>query len=110
MGMSASQAKLLYLTAQLNNLSLKGQSVSDAKIRLSMDTQEIQEKYINALNSTRLFVNSNIFASSGSTTTSEYITLANLKAQGLMVSDGSKILGYSYQKVKTDATQKVLTG
>ena len=49
MGMSASQARLLYLTAQLNNLSLKGQSVSDAKTRLAMDTEAIQEKYIKAL-------------------------------------------------------------
>ena len=53
MGMSASQARLLYLTAQLNNLSLKGQSVSDAKTRLAMDTEAIQEKYIKALNSSR---------------------------------------------------------
>ena len=93
MGMSASQARLLYLTAQLNNLSRKGQAVSDAKIRLSMDTEEAQEKYINALNATRLFVNTNIFSSSGTVQNKEYITLENLKAQGLMVSDGSKILG-----------------
>lgn len=43
MGMSASQARLLYITAQLNNLSLQGQNVSDAKIRLSMDSERIQE-------------------------------------------------------------------
>lgn len=110
MGMSASQARLLYLTAQLNNLSLKGQAVSDAKIRLSMDTEEAQEKYINALNSTRLFVNNNIFSSNGTVTTSEYISLENLKAQGYMVSDGSKVLGYSYQQVATGEKESVLVG
>lgn len=110
MGMSASQARLLYLTAQLNNLSRKGQAVSDAKIRLSMDTEEAQEKYINALNATRLFVNTNIFSSSGTVQNKEYITLENLKAQGLMVSDGSKILGYSYQKVATGETESILVG
>ena len=46
MGMSASQARLLYLTAQLNNLTLRGQMVSDAKLRLALDTQQIQDKYI----------------------------------------------------------------
>ena len=110
MGMSASQARLLYLTAQLNNLSRKGQAVSDAKIRLSMDTEEIQEKYINALNATRLFVNTNIFSSNGTTQKSEYITLENLKAQGLMVSDGSKLLGYSYQQVATGEKESILVG
>ena len=110
MGMSASQARLLYLTAQLNNLSLKGQQISDAKIRLSMDTEAIQEKYINALNSTRLFVNNNIFTANGSYTNQEYISLANLKAQGYMVTDGSKLLGYSYQKVATGEKDTILTG
>ncbi len=110
MGMSASQARLLYLTAQLNNLSLKGQKVSDAKIRLSMDTQAIQEKYINALNSTRLFLNTNIFSAEGSTKQSEYITLENLKSQGLLVSDGSKLLGYTSQKVPTGETDQILVG
>ncbi len=110
MGMSASQARLLYLTAQLNNLSLKGQSVSDAKTRLAMDTEAIQEKYIKALNSSRLFLNTNIFSADGSYTKSEYITIANLKSQGLMVSDGSSILGYSWQKVATGEKETVQTG
>lgn len=110
MGMSASQARLLYLTAQLNNLSLKGQAVSDAKVRLSMDTEAIQEKYINALNSTHLFVNNNIFTAGGAVASSERITLENLKAQGLMVADGSKVLGYSYQQVATGKKDKLLVG
>ncbi|MBS6603166.1 MAG: hypothetical protein KH301_05360 [Brachyspira sp.] len=56
MGMSASQARLLYITAQLNNLSLQGQNVSDAKIRLSMDSERIQEKYTRALSLIRIFL------------------------------------------------------
>jgi len=110
MGMSASQARLLYLTAQLNNLSLRGQAVSDAKVRLSMDTEAIQEKYINALNATHLFVTNNIFTAAGAVTTNEIITLENLKAQGLMVSDGTKILGYSYQQVPSGEKDKILVG
>ena len=110
MGMSASQARLLYLTAQLNNLSLKGQNVSDAKARLALDTQAIQEKYIRALNSSRLFVNTNIFATDGSVMQSEYITLENLAASGYKVSDGSKILGYKWERVPTGETETIKAG
>ena len=107
MGMSASQARLLYLTAQLNNLSLKGQNVSDAKARLALDTQAIQDKYIRALNSSRLYINSNIFATDGSVGQSEYITLENLEANGYKVTDGSKILGYKWERVPTGETEVI---
>jgi len=110
MGMSASQARLLYLTAQLNNLSLRGQMVSDAKTRLALDTQAIQDKYIRALNSSRLFINTNIFAADGMVGQSEYITLDNLKASGYYVSDGAKILGYTWQKVPTGEVDIVPIG
>ncbi|MBR6098789.1 hypothetical protein IKP85_03505 [bacterium] len=110
MGLSASQARLLYLTAQLNNLSLKGQNVSDAKTRLAMDTQAIQDKYIKALNDSRLYLNTNIFATDGSVMKSEFITLENLKASGLMVSDGSKILGYTWKEIETGRTELMATG
>lgn len=110
MGMSASQARLLYLTAQINNLSLKGQNVSDAKTRLAMDTQEIQEKYINALNSTRLNLNTNIFSENGVVNKSEVISLSNLQTAGYMVSNGSNILGYKFEDVDTGKTELIATG
>ena len=88
MGMSASQARLLYITTQLNHLSLQGQNVSDAKIRLSMDSEAIQEKYTRALNNRSLFVNNNIFTADGSTTKREPISLAALAAQDLLVYNG----------------------
>lgn len=110
MGMSAAQARLLYITAQLNNLSHRGQSVSDAKVRLSMDTEEIQEKYTRALANSRLYVNSNIFSTTGATAKTELITLDNLKAQNLMVYDGNKVLGYKYEQVDTGKTKTVVTG
>ena len=103
MGLSGSQARLLYLTAQLNNLSLKGQNVSDAKARLALDTQNIQEKYIKALNRSRLYLNTNVFTGdgSGTSTQKDYITIENLKATGLMISDGAKILGYKWEEIGT---------
>lgn len=110
MGLSGSQARLLYLTAQINNLSFKGQNVSDAKTRLAMDTQEAQNKYIEALNSSRLYLNTNIFSSDGAVTQTEYISIANLQASGYMVSDGSKLLGYTWEQVETGDTEWLPTG
>lgn len=110
MGMSASQARLLYITAQLNNLSLQGQNVSDAKIRLSMDSERIQEKYTQALSNTRLYINPNIFTVDGAAAKSELITLENLKSQNLFVYDGSKILGYRYEKKDTGKTEQIIVG
>ena len=110
MGLSASQAKLLCLTAQLNNLSLQGQNVSDAKIRLAMDSQRIQEKYTQALSNSRLFINPNIFTTEGAAAKSEPITLENLKSQNLFIYDGTKILGYTYKEVDTGKTQIITVG
>ena len=110
MGMSAAQARLLYITSQLNNLSLQGQDVSNSKIRLSMDSEALQDKYTEALNNSQLYVTNNIFSATGTTKTNERITLANLAEQDLLVYNGSKILGYSYQEVDTGETKKVLIG
>lgn len=110
MGMSASQARLLYITTQLNHLSLQGQNVSDAKIRLSMDSEAIQEKYTQALNNSSLYVNNNIFTATGSTTNRERISLAALAAQDLLVYNGSTVLGYKYEEVDTGRTEKKLVG
>ena len=110
MGLSGSQARLLYLTAQLNNLSLKGQNISDAKTRLAMDTQEAQDKYIKAINSSRLFLNTTDFTTDGQITQSEYISLANLQASGYMISDGSKLLGYTWEQVDTGETEWIKNG
>lgn len=110
MGMSASQARLLYLTAQMNNLSLKGEQVSDAKTRLAMDSQEAQEKYINALNSSRLYLNIDVFTGAGTVTQTQRLTLDNLMAQGYMVSDGSNILGYKQIETPTGEKEPKLVG
>lgn len=110
MGMAAGQARLLYLTAQLNNLSLQGQGVSDAKIRLAMDSERVQEKYTRALSNSRLYINPNIFTTEGAAAKSEPITLENLKSQNLFIYDGSKILGYRYEKIDTGKTQTITIG
>lgn len=52
--MSASQARLLTLTARLNHNELRAQKVTNAKIRLADATEQASDEYIQALNKTNL--------------------------------------------------------
>lgn len=54
MGMSASQARLLTLTARLNRNEYRAQQISNAKIRLAQSTEDASDAYIQALNATNL--------------------------------------------------------
>ena len=54
MGLSASQARLLFLTARLSDLELKAQMISNDKIRLSQQSEEISNKYLDALDKQQL--------------------------------------------------------
>lgn len=54
MGMSASQARLLTLTARLNNNELRAQRAANAKVRLSDSVEAVSDEYIRSLNATNL--------------------------------------------------------
>lgn len=56
MGMAASQARLLMLTSRLSDLELRAQVISNAKIRLSMESSALSEQYVNALNKQKIQV------------------------------------------------------
>ena len=56
MGMAASQARLLSITARLTNNENSGQSVSYSKQRLADQTQQITNEYNEALSATKLTV------------------------------------------------------
>ena len=56
MGMSASQARLLSLTARLSDNEHSGQNISYAKIRLADQTEQANKDYLNALKATKLTV------------------------------------------------------
>ena len=56
MGMAASQARLLSITARMTNNENTGQAVSYAKQRLADQTQQITNEYNDALNATKLTV------------------------------------------------------
>lgn len=56
MGMAASQARLLSLTARMTDNEHSGQAVSYAKIRLADQTESANKDYLEALNATKLTV------------------------------------------------------
>lgn len=56
MGMAASQARLLSITARLTDNENSGQNLSQSKMRLADRTQQINSDYMAALNATKLTV------------------------------------------------------
>ena len=58
MGMAASQARLLTITARLADNELRSQTINNAKMRLATQSSQASENYINALNNaTMTFTN-----------------------------------------------------
>lgn len=58
MGMSASQARLLSITSRLTNNELQAQLISNSKVRLATESENVTNKYMNALSSTQLMFTS----------------------------------------------------
>ncbi|MBR1907306.1 hypothetical protein IJ818_00005, partial [bacterium] len=58
MGMSSSQARLLSITARINDIEYKSQSISNSKIRSADESEQVAREYTQALNKTKLTYNS----------------------------------------------------
>ena len=56
MGMAASQARLLTITARLHDVEYKAQSIQNAKIQLSTQSDQVYQEYLQALDATTLTV------------------------------------------------------
>ena len=54
MGMSASQARLLSITSRMNDIELRSQQISNTKIRLADESEQVANEYTKALNKTKL--------------------------------------------------------
>ena len=54
MGMAASQARLLSITARLADNELRSQTINNAKMRLATQSSQASESYISALNDANL--------------------------------------------------------
>ena len=57
MGLSASQARLLSITARLSDNELQSQQIANSKVRLADKSQEAGREYIEALDATQLMYN-----------------------------------------------------
>lgn len=77
MGMAASQARLLSITARLTNNENSGQSISYSKQRLADQTQQITNEYNEALNTTKLTVLTGFNGSDATYTDISYGTMTN---------------------------------
>ena len=54
MGMSASQARLLFVSSRINDVEFKSQQIANTKMRLAAETEEVANNYTRALNQTKL--------------------------------------------------------
>ena len=97
MGMAASQARLLSITARLTNNENTGQSISYSKQRLADQTQQITNEYNEALDATKLTVLTGFNGAQANYTDISY----NLMT-GLQMAEETK------QYIVTDAKGKIL--
>ena len=56
MGMAASQARLLTITARMHDVEYQAQSIQNAKIQLSTQSDQIYQNYLEALDATTLTI------------------------------------------------------
>lgn len=57
MGMSASQARLLFISSRMNDVEFKSQQIANQKIRLSSESEQLANDYAKALNKDTLKMN-----------------------------------------------------
>lgn len=88
MGMSASQVRLLTLTARLSDLELEAQMISNSKIRLAIQTEGITKTYVEALQ--------------GEDQTKLNLATALYTAQVTQIQSEDKIFDLSLKQVETE--------
>lgn len=107
MGMSASQCRLLSLTARLSDLEYQAQSIDNAKIRLSDNAEDAANEYSAALDLQKLTVyssdtSSQIDASAYNLTT--FHAVSSLDKQRFLVNNAGQVLvSESIKKAYDDA-------
>ncbi len=56
MGLAASQARLLSITSRMADNELRSQLINNAKMRLTAESSQVSEEYVDALNKTQLMM------------------------------------------------------
>lgn len=106
MGMAASQCRLLSITSRLSDLELKAQTISNSKIRLSMDSEKAATEYSDALNKQKL----EVYAGVNTDGSTKYIdaTAKNLTGYNAISSTDKQrfIKDASGQVLVTDSVKK----
>lgn len=88
MGMAASQARLLCITARIHDVEYQAQSIQAAKVQLSTQQDQIYSDYIEALDATTLTINSmNVNTGEKSTIAATFNNLCSKKR--VTAADGS---------------------
>ena len=114
MGMAASQARLLTLTARMHDVEYQAQSIQNAKIALATQEDAVHKKYLEALDATTLTVKD----WQGNIITANFNTLCGISAadvgnyryalfdsKGSLIVDDEIVSGYKeYQDGCTDMT------
>ena len=89
MGMAASQARLLALTARIHDVEAQAQSIQNAKIQLSTQSDQVYNEYLEAMDASVLTVNVwNAGSNSYNPITANFMNLCSSKA--LATSDNSR--------------------
>ncbi len=97
MGMAASQARLLAITSRMNDVELRSQQISNTKIRLADESEQVANKYTAALNASKYtYTNFNTETNSMQTVA---MTVKSLNSAGslyrLVSSDGKRVISKS---------------
>lgn len=88
MGMAASQARLLCITARIHDVEYQAQAIQAAKVQLATQSDQVYEEYLEALDATTLTVNAMDMNSGSSSIIAA--TFNNLCSRNkVMPSDGS---------------------
>ncbi len=89
MGMSASQARLLSITARLNDVEFKSQEIANIKVRLADESQQLASDYTKALNRQKLTYTTYSDDSNKGAAYKVDLTISNLTAFGFRLVDSS---------------------
>lgn len=89
MGMAASQARLLAITARIHDVEAQAQAIQNAKIQLSTQSDQVYNNYLEALDAAVLTVNVwNAGSNSYTPITANFMNLCS--TQAVQTSDNSK--------------------
>ena len=56
MGMSASQARLLFISSRIHDVEMKSMNIANQKIRLASESEQVSNDYVKALNQTNFMI------------------------------------------------------